>query len=100
MVDKRIKEIIRSLAMPVFYVPVYKTPQGKYYLDRRQILSRETSPVKASKYDTFVFLAQLTTKVTGNSHLIGEDTGCSKCKALVGCEQARGGTGACGSYVD
>ena len=99
MIDKNTQEIVDSLAMPVFYIPVYKTPEGKYFLDSNQVLPKITSPVKARKFSTFVFLAQLTTLVTDASPIINKETCCLDCEALVGCEQARGGVGPCDAHV-
>lgn len=53
-------EITNSLALPIFYVPVYRTPENKYFLDDKQIYRRKTHSVKARKFDTFVAMAELT----------------------------------------
>ena len=68
------KTIVDSLAMPIFYVPIYKTPEDKYFLDADQILSSSKDSVKARKFDTFVAVAQLQTKVTELSHCIHQQT--------------------------
>ena len=55
------KEIIDSLATPILYVPVYITPEGRYFLDDAQIYRQKTHSAKARKFDTFVVMAELIT---------------------------------------
>lgn len=64
MEEKMSKLIIQELAHPIFFVPIYKTPEGKHFLDDDQIYRRQSHSVKARKFDTFVAMAELTTRAT------------------------------------
>ena len=66
------KTLVDSLAMPILYMPIYRTPEGKYFLDDAQIMRSPKATVKARKFDTFVAMAQIDTKVTELSHCINQ----------------------------
>jgi len=50
--------IINSLAKPILYMPIYETPDGRHFVDDKQIYFVGSHSVKARKFDTYVGMAK------------------------------------------